>query len=63
MNSKTLLLALTNDRKEENGKPPSRAKDQIWRDAVATSVMLAAVSVTIRTVTITSVAAKLFVVL
>ena len=31
----------TFDRKGENGKPPSRAKDQICRDAVAISAITA----------------------
>lgn len=33
---------------EEKGNPLSRAKDQVWRDAVATVLMLADVMLTIR---------------
>lgn len=47
---------LTYERVEEKGRPLSRAKDQSCRDAVATSLMVLDVRVTIRTVTMTFVA-------
>lgn len=50
-------------KKDENGMPSSRANDHSCRDAVATSVMVLAVNVTIRTAVIAFVAARLPVVL
>ena len=47
---------LTYDNARENGRPPSRAKDQICREAVATSLMALEVSVIIRIVTMILVA-------
>lgn len=54
---------LTYAKKDENGMPSSRAKDQSCRDAVATSVMVLAVRVTTSTTVIAFVAVKLWVVL
>jgi hypothetical protein len=54
---------LTYAKKDEKGSPSSRANDQSWRDAVATSVIVLAVSVTTSTVVMAFVAAMLPVVL
>lgn len=45
----------TFDKKGENGRPPSRAKDQIWRDAVAISAITAHTSAMITMATMMSV--------
>lgn len=50
-------------KKDENGIPSSRAKDQSCRDAVATSVMVLAVKVTTSTAVMALVAVRLPVVL
>src|SRR5436190_13370462 len=54
---------LTYDNDPEKGSPPSRAKDHNCLEAVATSLMVQAVSVTMRIVTMAYVAARLLVVL
>jgi hypothetical protein len=54
---------LTYAKKDEQGSPSSRANDQSWRDAVATSVIVLAVSVTTSTAVMAFVAAMLPVVL
>lgn len=56
-------VSLTYAKKDENGIPSSRAKDQSCRDAVATSVIVLAVNVTTSTAVIAFVAARLPVVL
>jgi hypothetical protein len=41
------MTLLTFAMKEENGRPPSRAKDHSWREEVAISLMTAEVKTTI----------------
>jgi len=61
--SRLLRADLTFDRKGEKGNPPSLAKDQICRDAVAISAITAQTSAMTMIATITLVAARLFVML
>ena len=54
-NGEVVESARTFDRKGENGKPPSRAKDQICRDAVAISAITAHTSAIMMMATMISV--------
>lgn len=54
---------LTYETKDENGNPWSRAKDQVWRDTVATVLMQAEVILTMRIAVMIDVPAWLLVTL
>jgi hypothetical protein len=57
------MKVLTGAKNLEKGTPLFRAKDQSWRDAAVTVPIVVARKLSIRTAVITSVAARLFVVL
>ena len=63
MNWKQENLQHTLDRNGENGNPPSRANDQICREAVAISLITAQTRVMMMMATMTFVPARLLVVL
>jgi len=54
---------LTYAKKDENGNPLSLAKDQVWRDAVATVLMQAEVILIMRMAVMTDAPARLLVAL